>query len=202
MTSDGPPAEAYELASYALAGQYAPSKHGPRCAVYQDRAPTDRCTCSILIHAERDARVVVPVVWLLATGDAEPATGDAEPATDQSCVWCEQHHRSDYLCPQAASTLAAIVDAKRARDVPTEVHEPQDQDVEAVLLSMLVIKGGLVDVGGVRRACLVFDGLDAAGRPLPPWLYASTDRDVETIGDLAQTMATGAVRARRRERSR
>ncbi len=196
MISDGPTAEVYERAALTLAGQYAPSKHGPRCPVYQDRAPTDRCQCSILLAAQRDATHVVPVVWLAATGDDQPAT-------DQSCVWCEVHHRADYLCAQAAATLAAIVADKQARDVATVMNdEPVDTDVDPVLLGQLVIKGGLVDIGGVRRACLVFTGLDAAGQPLKPWLYASTDRDVETIGDLTQTMASGAVRARRRERSR
>ena len=121
------------------------------------------------------------------------------------CVWCELSHPTDYLCEPAGAVLGAIIADKQRNDIPTEMYDqPRIEGVpgDTVLCSQLVVKGALVDVAGVRRAAVMFTGRDVAGAQLPTWLYAGADADVQRIGEVTQTMTSGAVRARRRERSR
>lgn len=154
MTSDlraGPTDALYAAGAEALANQYAPIKHGQLCPVWVNRAPIDRCDCWILTRAQRDARLVVDLVWTsMAT---QPHIEGAAPA-------------------------------------------------DTVLCAQVSIKGVLTDVDGSRRAALLFSAVSVDRQPQPTWLYTGTDGDIETMGAVAQNMATGAVRARRRERSR
>ena len=126
---------------------------------------------------------------------------------DQSCRYCEQSHKLDFLCGPAKMVLEALYAQGTRFDMPTvEFPEPVSHadafGQDTVLVAQVVVKAAVTPVAGVTRPVLIFTGRDSDGNLLPQWLYCGAASEVRKIVKLVADMGEMAIRRAREQGGR
>lgn len=115
------------------------------------------------------------------------------------CPFCRASHGRRFMCDPVAAMVRGMIQRGEGLSLPTlHLDEPlmmtPDPDAD-LIIGQLVAKAGTVPVpGGVYHPALVLTGMDAMGRTLPQWIYASDDEHLRLAAPLVHDMVELAIR--------